>query len=113
MQMTMQYNTLVGDMGSALSGGQKQRLLLARALYKQPRLLFMDEATSHLDAFTENTINNNLRKLSMTKIMIAHRQETIGSADIVLAFIEGELCDITHQYVTNTHQQKHQNKENQ
>jgi ATP-binding cassette subfamily B protein RaxB len=106
MQMTMQYNTLVGDMGSTLSGGQKQRLLLARALYKQPRLLFMDEATSHLDAFTENTINNNLRKLSMTKIMIAHRQETIGSADIVLAFIEGELCDITHQYVTNTHQQK-------
>jgi ATP-binding cassette subfamily B protein RaxB len=106
MQMTMQYNTLVGDMGSTLSGGQKQRLLLARALYKQPRLLFMDEATSHLDAFTENTINNNLRKLSMTKIMIAHRQETIASADIVLAFIEGELCDITHQYVTNTHQQK-------
>jgi ATP-binding cassette subfamily B protein RaxB len=112
MQMTMQYNTLVGDMGSTLSGGQKQRLLLARALYKQPRLLFMDEATSHLDAFTENAINNNLRKLSMTKIMIAHRQETIGSADIVLAFIEGELCDITHQYVTNTPSKKHQNKEN-
>jgi ATP-binding cassette subfamily B protein RaxB len=106
MRMTMQYNTLIGDMGSTLSGGQKQRLLLARALYKQPKLLFMDEATSHLDASTETIINDNLRKLSITKIMIAHRQETIANADIVLAFIKGELCDITHQYLTNTNQQK-------
>jgi ATP-binding cassette subfamily B protein RaxB len=104
MHMTMQYNTLVGDMGSTLSGGQKQRLLLARALYKKPRLLFMDEATSHLDASTESIISDNLRKLNITKIMIAHRQETIASADIVLAFIKGELCDITHQYLTNTKQ---------
>jgi ATP-binding cassette subfamily B protein RaxB len=102
--MTMQYNTLVGDMGSTLSGGQKQRLLLARALYKKPRLLFMDEATSHLDASTESIISDNLRKLNITKIMIAHRQETIASADIVLAFIKGELCDITHQYLTDTKQ---------
>jgi ATP-binding cassette subfamily B protein RaxB len=106
MHMTMQYNTLVGDMGSTLSGGQKQRLLLARALYKKPRLLFMDEATSHLDASTETIINDNLRKLNITKIMIAHRQETIASADIVLAFIRGELCDITHQYLTDTKQHK-------
>ncbi|MFQ3206571.1 MAG: ATP-binding cassette subfamily B protein RaxB [Glaciecola sp.] len=106
MHMTMQYNTLVGDMGNTLSGGQKQRLLLARALYKEPRLLFMDEATSHLDAPTETIINDNLRKLSITKIMIAHRQETIASADIVLAFIKGELCDITHQYLTNTKPQQ-------
>lgn len=106
MQMTMQYNTLVGDMGSTLSGGQKQRLLLARALYKKPSLLFLDEATSHLDAVTESTINKNLRKLSMTKIMIAHRQETIASADIVLAFTNGELRDVTHQHLTNTNQQK-------
>ncbi len=106
MQMTMQYNTLVGDMGSTLSGGQKQRLLLARALYKKPSLLFLDEATSHLDVATESTINQNLRKLSMTKIMIAHRQETIASADIVLAFINGELRDVTHQDLTNTNQQQ-------
>jgi ATP-binding cassette subfamily B protein RaxB len=104
MQMTMQYNTLVGDMGSTLSGGQKQRLLLARALYKKPSLLFLDEATSHLDAVTESIINKNLRKLSMTKIMIAHRQETIASADIVLAFTNGELRDVTH--LTNTNQQQ-------
>lgn len=106
MQMTMQYNTLVGDMGSTLSGGQKQRLLLARALYKKPSLLFLDEATSHLDATTETTINMNLRTLSMTKIMIAHRQETIASADVVLAFINGELRDITHQPFTDNNQQK-------
>jgi len=106
MQMTMQYNTLVGDMGSTLSGGQKQRLLLARALYKKPKLLFLDEASSHLDAATEKTINTNLCKLSMTKIMIAHRQETIASADIVLAFIEGKLCDISHQNFRNTNQQQ-------
>jgi len=106
MHMTMQYNTLVGDMGSTLSGGQKQRLLLARALYKQPRLLFMDEATSHLDASTETNINDNLSTLSITKIMIAHRQETIANADIVLAFIQGELCDITHQHLTNTNPQQ-------
>lgn len=106
IQMTMQYNTLVGDMGSTLSGGQKQRLLLARALYKKPKLLFLDEATSHLDAATERTINKNLRQLSMTKIMIAHRQETIASADIVLAFINGELRDVTHQHITNTNQQQ-------
>jgi ATP-binding cassette subfamily B protein RaxB len=112
MQMTMQYNTLVGDMGSTLSGGQKQRLLLARALYKQPNLLFMDEATSHIDASTEAKINENLNQLSMTKIMIAHRRETIASADIVLAFIHGELQDVTHQYLTKTTLQKHQNKEN-
>jgi len=106
MQMTMQYNTLVGDMGSTLSGGQRQRLLLARALYKKPSLLFLDEATSHLDAATESAINKNLRKLSMTKIMIAHRQETIASADIVLALINGELRDVTHQHLTNTNQQQ-------
>ncbi len=96
----MQYNTLVGDMGNTLSGGQKQRLLLARALYKKPTLLFMDEATSHLDEATEAKINAHLRQLSMTKIVIAHRQESIASADIVLAFIQGDLCDISHQYVT-------------
>lgn len=112
MQMTMQYNTLIGDMGSTLSGGQKQRLLLARALYKQPQLLFLDEATSHLDAVMEMSINNNLAKLSMTKIVIAHRQETIASADIVLALTQGELRDISQQIKTTVFNNKHQYKEN-
>ena len=59
--MTMQYNTLVGDMGANLSGGQKQRIIIARALYKKPDILFMDEATSHLDIKLETMINSNIK----------------------------------------------------
>ena len=76
--MPMAYETLIGDMGSALSGGQKQRIILARALYREPRILFLDEASSHLDADNERIINDNLRRLDITKIMVAHRQETFG-----------------------------------
>jgi len=71
-------------MGTALSGGQKQRLLLARALYREPRILFLDEATSHLDAPTESRILGMLAGLGMTRIMIAHRRETLAQADRVL-----------------------------
>jgi ATP-binding cassette subfamily B protein RaxB len=84
MAMPMGYETLVGQMGSVLSGGQKQRLLLARALYKEPKFLFLDEATSHLDAASERHINHALQSLRMTQIMIAHRQETIDMADRVI-----------------------------
>jgi ATP-binding cassette subfamily B protein RaxB len=77
------YDTLVGDMGSLLSGGQKQRLLLARALYRQPKILILDEATSHLDNASEQIINANIAKLNIIKIIVAHRQETIASADKV------------------------------
>ena len=80
-KMPMGYNTLVGDMGTNLSGGQKQRLVLARALYKRPRILFMDEATSSLDVSTEAKVNQAIRHLSLTKIAIAHRTETIRLAD--------------------------------
>lgn len=76
----MGYNTLVGDMGSSLSGGQKQRLLLARALYREPRILFMDEATSHLDLANEVRVNNNIQQLAITRVIIAHRPETIRTA---------------------------------
>ena len=84
MAMPMGYETLIGQMGTALSGGQKQRLLLARALYKEPKFLFLDEATSHLDALSERHINSALRSLNMTQIMVAHRQETIDMADRVI-----------------------------
>ena len=82
--LPMGYETLVGDMGSTLSGGQKQRILLARALYKQPKFLFLDEATSHLDCDNEKNINHSLRALNITQVIIAHRWETIRMADRVI-----------------------------
>ncbi len=82
--MPMKYETLIGDMGTVLSGGQKQRLCLARALYKDPKILFLDEATSHLDVENEMIISSNLKGLNITKIMVAHRKETIESANIII-----------------------------
>jgi ATP-binding cassette subfamily B protein RaxB len=82
--LPMRYETAVGDMGSVLSGGQKQRLLLARALYRQPRFLFLDEATSHLDVARERRVNEAVRALRLTRIIVAHRPETIASADRVI-----------------------------
>ncbi|UWU19017.1 peptidase domain-containing ABC transporter (plasmid) [Rhizobium sullae] len=84
MKMPMQYETLVGDMGSSLSGGQKQRVLLARALYRKPKMLFLDEGTSHMDAANEDRVNQSIRSLGITRIVVAHRQETIASADRIL-----------------------------
>lgn len=81
LNMPMNYETLIGDMGSVLSGGQKQRILIARALYKNPKILFLDEATSHLDIETEVKINNELRSLNITQVIIAHREESIKMAD--------------------------------
>lgn len=81
MKMPMNYNTLVGDMGNGLSGGQKQRIVLARALYREPKILFMDEATSHLDAENETAVSKNIKGLNTTRILAAHRIETIESAD--------------------------------
>ena len=100
--MTMQYNTLIGDMGSSLSGGQKQRLLLARALYKQPKILFLDEASSHLDVHTERQVNQALKELNVTIIMIAHRPETIANADIVLTLNKGKLTQIENLSLINS-----------
>ncbi|MCE0557245.1 peptidase domain-containing ABC transporter [Motilimonas sp. E26] len=90
MNLPMQYNTLVGDMGSSLSGGQKQRIILARALYRKPRILFMDEATSHLDINNEEKVNTNIKGLNITRVIVAHRPETIASADRKIDFIA--LC---------------------
>lgn len=89
--MPMSYNSLIGDMGTTLSGGQKQRVIVARALYRKPKLLFLDEATSHLDVERERIVNEAVRKLSLTKIIIAHRPETIASADRVLVLHGGKI----------------------
>jgi ATP-binding cassette subfamily B protein RaxB len=90
--MPMGYNTLIGDMGAALSGGQKQRILLARALYKQPRILFLDEATSALDVQKERAVNEAVRSLRLTRIIIAHRPETIASAERVIVLSGGRVA---------------------
>ncbi len=85
MNMPMHYHTMVGDMGSVLSGGQKQRILLARALYKKPKILILDEATSHLDVTREQLVNEAVMRLPVTRIIIAHRPETIACADRIIS----------------------------
>src|SRR6516164_2439666 len=95
MAMPMTYNSLVGDMGSSLSGGQKQRVMLARALYRQPRILFLDEGTSHLDVDNEIHINNCLKELQITRISVAHRPE-IGSGANRILWIAKRLARESH-----------------
>lgn len=82
--MKMGYNTLVGDMGSSLSGGQKQRILIARALYAKPAIILFDESTSNLDVELEKKIAANIKNLHITRVSIAHRPETIKSADRII-----------------------------
>ena len=82
--MPMGYETLVWDMGSALSGGQKARVLLARAPYRQPKLLLLDEGPAHLDPATEAIVNQAITALGITRIVIAHRAETVRYATRVL-----------------------------
>ncbi|BBB64772.1 colicin V biosynthesis protein [Undibacterium sp. YM2] len=93
-KMPMGYQTLVGDMGSSLSGGQKQRVLLARALYKQPKVLALDEATSHLDVNNEHKVNQALGNLQLTRIMVAHRPETINTAERVVSIQDGAVVEV-------------------
>jgi ATP-binding cassette subfamily B protein RaxB len=91
--MPMGYNTLVGDMGTILSGGQKQRVLLARALYKRPQILFLDEATSHLDIEREHLVNAAIKSIDITRVIVAHRPETINSADRAIVLADGKVID--------------------
>ena len=97
--MPLGYHGLIGDMGSALSGGQKQRILLARALYRGPKLLFLDEATSHLDITGERLVSEAVKGLALTRVIVAHRPETIASADRVLVLEHGR---IVHQWRPRT-----------
>lgn len=89
--MPMGYQSLIGDMGTSLSGGQKQRLLLARALYKQPQILYLDEATSHLDMDNEHRVNAAINQLSLTRVIVAHRHETIATAERVVELDKGTV----------------------
>ena len=83
MLSPMGYDSLIGDMGSALSAGQEQRILLARALYKKPRIMILDEASAHLDVETEQLVYENIKKLGITLVYVAHRPEAVAYADYV------------------------------
>ena len=78
MAMPMQYNTIVGSLGMALSGGQKQRVLLARALYRQPQVLFLDEAFDQLDIMRERQITASLRSLKLSVVVVTHRSDSVA-----------------------------------
>lgn len=90
-EMPMGFHTLTGESGIGLSGGQKQRILLARALYHQPRMLVLDEATSHLDLGNERSVNATVQALALTRVIVAHRPETIAMAERVVVLEAGRL----------------------
>ncbi len=95
IRMPMSYYSLVSDMGAALSSGQRQRILLARALYRDPDALFLDEGTANLDPETETQIANMIARLDITRVVIAHRPALIERADIVLRLDQGGLTEIS------------------
>ncbi|MDR2836678.1 MAG: peptidase domain-containing ABC transporter [Bacteroidales bacterium] len=95
MSMPLKYNTKIGDDGNGLSQGQKQRILIARAIYKNPKFVFFDEATNNLDAKSEKTILSNLDSFfkNRTVLIIAHRLSTVKNADKIVVFEKGKIVE--------------------
>ena len=91
MAMPMAYHSLISDMGAALSSGQRQRILLARALYRDPDVLFLDEGTANLDPQTESTIADRIAELPITRVVIAHRPALVERADYVFELTQGHM----------------------
>ena len=94
-ELPLGYNTKIGAEGLGMSTGQKQRMLIARAVYKQPRLLLFDEATSALDASNERTIMDNLERFfeDRTAVVIAHRLSTVRHADNIVVLDAGRIAE--------------------
>ena len=90
-RMPMGYDSLIGDMGAALSSGQRQRIFLARALFRDPAVLFLDEGTANLDPGSEQRIANMIAGLRMTRIVIAHRPALVERADLVFTLDGGGI----------------------
>ncbi|MGF1438002.1 peptidase domain-containing ABC transporter [Bacillus thuringiensis] len=121
LKQPMGYYTMISEGGSNFSGGQKQRLLLARALANDPKILILDEATSALDNLSESRVQQNLRALDCTQIIIAHRLSTVRDADRIIVLKDGKIQEIgNHQELLKregiyhqlyTIQEEHQNEE--
>jgi ATP-binding cassette subfamily B protein RaxB len=95
MALPMGYSSLISDMGSTLSGGQRQRVLLARALYRDPLVIFLDEGTAHLDGDSERRVMASLRALDRTRIVVAHREAAIAGADRIFLVAGGHVTEVT------------------
>ena len=93
--LPLKYNTKIGMEGSGVSQGQRQRLLIARAIYKKPEFMFLDEATNALDSINEKTIINNLTQVfrNKTVIIIAHRLSTVKNADNIIVLAKGGIIE--------------------
>lgn len=91
--MPMGYDTQLADRGAGLSGGQRQRLALARALASEPAVLVLDEATSHLDSVTESRVDDAVRTIGCTRLIIAHRLSTVRHADEIIVLEAGRIVE--------------------
>jgi ABC-type multidrug transport system fused ATPase/permease subunit len=104
------FETQIGENGAMLSGGQKQRIAIARALYKDPEILLMDEATSSLDTNSERIVKeviDDFKKQGKTIIIIAHRLSTIANADQILVMENGKVIESGNHHVLLERKEKY------
>ena len=92
--LPMGYESLIGDMGSVLSMGQRQRLLLARALYKRPKMLFLDEPTANLDVANAALVRSVIASLNMTRVLVTHDEDFARLADRCYVVESGSLREV-------------------